>query len=263
MSHFLINYAGNKRSEYELIKPFMNHMTEEKTIFIEPFCGSCDISFNIFMERGYKKDDLYVLNDISPLLYKLLMTLKNESVEKIKENVDAWRLLMLDKENYNRIKKENPNDLYVYIVINHYYSIREGLYPEPSKPGTMARPFNITKKKQAFIDFIKNDNVILYNKDWVEVFDMYKDNKNALIIMDPPYLMSCNSFYDSAYASQLSKNVYEYFFINSKKKFKSTVYFILEHVWIIQLLFNGREVHTYDKLYQVKKKKTTHCIIKW
>ena len=35
------------------------------------------------------------------------------------------------------------------------------------------------------------------NNDWYEVFKEYSNDENALIIIDPPYLLSYNMFYQN------------------------------------------------------------------
>jgi site-specific DNA-adenine methylase len=39
---------GNKRNELKLLLPIIEPEITDKTIFIEPFCGSCIVSFNVF-----------------------------------------------------------------------------------------------------------------------------------------------------------------------------------------------------------------------
>jgi hypothetical protein len=65
-----------------------------------------------------------------------------------------------------------------------------------------------------------------------------------------------NDFYANA-----TLNIYEYLHHNSIKKEKAFIVLVLEWSWIIQLLFEGCKVSTYDKTYQTTKKKTTHAII--
>ena len=256
MSHFLISYAGNKRKEFKIFEE--NIVYDDKNIFIEPFCGSCAMSFNIYKKRGFSENDLYVLNDLDTNLFNLLMLMKHGDVEEIIQNVEIYREMMQTKEEYVRMIKENPQNVYVYIVKSYYYSIREGLFNKDS----IVRPFHITPLKREFIDFIKNDNVILHNKNWEDVFNEYKDNSTALFLLDPPYLMSCNGFYDMANIQQY-KNIYEYFFENNETQYKARIYFILEYIWIVKLLFKNKKFYLYDKLYQPKKKKTVHAVIEW
>lgn len=256
MSHFLISYAGNKRHEFKLFDNKIDY--NNKNIFIEPFCGSCAMSFNIYKKRGFNKDDLYVLNDLDTTLFNLLMLMKNADIEEITQNINIYRDMMQTKEEYVKMIKKNPQNIYVYIIKSYYCAIRAGLFDEDR----IKRPYIITPLKKEFIDFIKNDNVILHNKNWEDVFNEYKDNEKALILLDPPYLMSCNDYYDMSYDKK-NNNIYEYFFENSEIQYKAKIYFILEYIWIVKLLFKNKKIFTYDKLYQPKKKKSIHAVIEW
>jgi len=88
------------------------------------------------------------------------------------------------------------------------------------------------------------------------LFDKFKDDQDSVILLDPPYLQSCNSFYENA-----DVNLYEYFFNNPINKVKSSLYLILEDNWIIKLLFKKFIIHKYGKTYEISKKKTSHLII--
>ncbi len=39
---------GNKRNALKLLLPIIEPEINDKTIFFEPFCGSCIVSFNVF-----------------------------------------------------------------------------------------------------------------------------------------------------------------------------------------------------------------------
>ena len=39
---------GNKRNELKSLLPIIEPEITDKTIFVEPFCGSCIVSFNVF-----------------------------------------------------------------------------------------------------------------------------------------------------------------------------------------------------------------------
>ena len=56
-------------------------------------------------------------------------------------------------------------------------------------------------------------------------------------------------------------NIYEYLSNNTIDKMKATILLCLEDNWIIKLLFNKFIKSSYNKQYEVSKKKTTHLII--
>ena len=76
--------------------------------------------------------------------------------------------------------------------------------------------------------------------------------------MDPPYVKTCNDFYENQ-----SMNIYEYLYYNKINNMKAKIYLILEQMWIINLLFHENNKISYDKKYNcIGKRKTVHLIIK-
>ena len=63
-SHFYMSYFGNKRMEVETI--FNNQDFTNITTVIEPYCGSCAMSY--YISTQYSNID-YVLNDNNGYLY--------------------------------------------------------------------------------------------------------------------------------------------------------------------------------------------------
>jgi len=66
------------------------------------------------------------------------------------------------------------------------------------------------------INFLKNEACEFSNMDGIKILDQYIDNKKALIFLDPPYLMSCNAFYNNPEC-----NIYEHLSSLELKKKKS------------------------------------------
>lgn len=240
---FFFGWFGNKRNEYKYIEKYIvdNNI---KTI-IEPYCGSCSVSYCI--SKQYPGKFKYILNDIDKDLYYLLTKTKdplernilndtiNEDIKKIKNKVDYLNLT-----GFNR-----------WFIHRKYYNIRPGLYPE-----------NKTMKEINFndipiVDFLENENIDILNIDGVDLIEKYKDDESALIIIDPPYIDTCNDFY----CNNTGLNVYQYFYMNALNSFKSKIILVLENIWVIDLLFKPYIRETFGKLYQPTKKKTEHIII--
>jgi 16S rRNA G966 N2-methylase RsmD len=133
------------------------------------------------------------------------------------------------------------------------------LYPSTIKPYDKFDEYF----KCDIINFLKNENITFYNKEAYEIYNKYINNKNALIIFDPPYMLSCNGYYECL--DQVKKNnIYEDFNekIENNNIYKSKMYFILENNWIIRLLFKKWFIlETYQKCYSNQKKKQTQHII--
>lgn len=252
-NHFIFGYSGNKRNEcnnlYDALK---GHYNNFNTI-VEPFCGSC--AFSYYMAQKHPKKYKYVINDNNEMLINLINLAKDE----IKYNlfVDNLKIMfddvMTSKEEYNKLMPKSKTDLSAFVFIHKVYNIRPGLYPT-SKP--FKKECFDAMKTCGFLDFIRNEDVTIYCRSGISVYDEYRGNEDALIFLDPPYLDSCNDFYLNC-----NVNVYEYLFDNDIDNEDAYIMLCLEKMWIMQLLFRGKKQIEYSKLYQPRKRMTTHIII--
>lgn len=251
-NHFFYSYCGNKRNEANDIIDNIDFNGIEN--IIETFCGSSAISFHIWLKYGDKFN--YYLNDNSKSLMMIYDLFKNESLEKINEELMNIDKQITNKEEWNKHFKTAPETPYKELFYLKFSSFgRKGFYPLNRKA---KKQFEPSLNQELFIKFIKCPYVFITCGDWFEVFDKHSNNPKSLIIFDPPYINSCNDFY-----LEKSLNIYEYFYDNKIESFKSPIYLILEDIWIIRMLFsNNKILKTYDKKYEISKKKTSHIIIK-
>jgi site-specific DNA-adenine methylase len=247
-NHFFFGYAGNKRNEVENIFEEIKDNLENKKTVVECYCGSS--AFSYYLSTKYPKIFKYVLNDNDKYLIELYETARDE--EKLNKLIDDINILMedIDKVKYNEIIKKN--DLVGYVIKNSYYSIRAGLFPTNKIINKNYNKFNLCP----IIDFIRNEDIEFYSIDAIDIYDKYKNDENSIIFLDPPYLNSENCFYKNP-----KLNIYEKISIDSINKYPSYIVLCLEYTWIIKLLFKGHKFITYEKTYELTKKKTTHCII--
>ena len=245
-------YPGNKRNEIETLYKLLDF--SDITQVIEPYCGSCVISLYIYTQKPNLK---FILNDNNHFLKEMYEIIKDD--EKIKEfenKINEILPTIQKKEDYDYYIKENYRNsnlnLYGWFIANKHSSIRPGMYQINSK----MKPLNL--KSHPICDFFKNANIEFFNYDGITVYDSYKNNKENMIILDPPYLNSYNDFYQDSNA-----NIYEHLYKNKISNEEAKIYLILEYNWIIKLLFNDLILiqHKYDKIYQVTKKKTTHILV--
>jgi site-specific DNA-adenine methylase len=247
-NHFFIGYYGNKRQECETIYNNIPDITKFKTI-IEPFCGSCAISYYISLK--HPKVFNYVLNDNNKYLIELLKTAKDK--DKLNEliiNLNK-KIINIDKDKYNMIIKEDT--LEAFLIKNRIYCIRPGFFPTKRKTNI---DFSYLENCP-IINFLRNENITILNDDGLKIYNTYCNDIDNLIFLDPPYINSCNSFYINP-----NINIYEYLCNNTITKNKSTIILILEAIWIIKMLFKNCIMIEYDKKYETKQRKTKHILIK-
>lgn len=245
-NHFYFPYAGNKRNEAEKIYNYINF--ENVEYIIEPYCGSCAISYYIWLKNPTYK---FILNDNNNYLKEMYLILIDDV--KLKEFEDKINNEIIPKISKNKIDYVNylkDKNIYTWFIANKFYNIRAGLYPSESKFK------NIDLNKYGITEFFKKADITFTNIEGIECYKKYKDNVNNLLLLDPPYLSTHNHFY-----SKPDVNIYEYLFNNNIDSEKAKIYLILENMWIIKLLFDKYPKFEYAKIYEMSKKKTTHIII--
>jgi DNA adenine methylase len=242
-----MSYAGNKRNEVENIYKELNF--DDITTIIEPYCGSCAMSYFIFLKHPNLK---FVLNDNNKYLLEMFNIIKdNKKCEEFEKEFNKLVVSFKNsKEKY--IEIINQNTLISWFIKNKIYNIRPGLFPLQN------RTYKDTLKLSNFpiYNFFREANIEFYNEDAIEIYEKYNNDKNTIILLDPPYIMTGDNFY-------LNKdvNIYEYLIKNEMIKKEANIYFILEDVWIIKLLFNKYSFIEYDKKYEASKRTTKHIII--
>lgn len=117
-------------------------------------------------------------------------------------------------------------------------------------------PFDITTFP--IYRFLTTEDVTVTIQDAIDVIQSHRDEPHTLMVLDPPYISTCNDFY----SADRNINIYEWLYRNNIDDIMARVILILENIWINRLLFEKNNMHTpYTKLYQYSKKKSEHIII--
>jgi 16S rRNA G966 N2-methylase RsmD len=246
-NHFYIPYCGNKRQEVKHI--YDNIDFTDITTVVEPFCGSCAMSYYISTQREGLK---YILNDNNKYLKEMYeIMLDNNKIDKFEKDFEVKVKSFKDnREMYNTIVKED--NLLSWFIKNKLYNIRPCLYPS-------LRSYKETINLKLFpiYNFFKNNDITFSNDCGLTIYEKYKNSKNNLILLDPPYINSTNDYYLNA-----DVNIYEYLCNNNINNEIAEIILILENIWMIKLLFKHNKIKfEYDKKYVMSKKKTSHIII--
>jgi hypothetical protein len=259
MNHFYIPYAGNKRREMREIYPKLN--LDNVKIVVEPYAGTCAMSYEIW-NRNKDKNYLYILNDMSDFIYMLYQTSINkekqiEIEKKLNDMVDEFNKFETMEERKKWFKSlKVDNTIEKEIFINKYYQIRQGLCP------TMEYKPKITDKAKFIYsefpvhEFFNSANIQFRNTDGLEIYNEYRSNPDALILLDPPYLLSEINFYQNSSGVKIFEHLAE----NKIENEPAKIYLIVEFTWIMKLLFKNSLIHQYPKRYENKHTKTIHGI---
>lgn len=245
-NHFYISYMGNKREEVERIYELIKDFIKPDTVFIEPFCGSCALSYYIWTKHPTLK---FILNDSSKFLFEMFNLFKSdEELNKLNDWYNE-KIDKISKEEYNKII--NNNDTYSTFLKKKYFYLREGIFPINKNHS------KIDLKNYPIYNFFRNADIKYINGDAIELIEKEKNNKKNIIFIDPPYINTCNIYYDY----NDSSNIYEYLFNNNINKYKCSLIGVFENSWIIKMILKKNIILEYEKIYQMSKRKTSHIYI--
>lgn len=250
---------GSKKQELKRILEYMAGI--EYGTFVEPFCGSAIVSKTIYTMQpscppgGQQGPTLIHINDIDVERMDFYSCCRDDAW---REQWQKYELEVLGKgrDEYYKIMRED--NFFSYVISKRIYGVRHGSYPRDSK----------TKIKEvaapSWVEFFNNAKMSC--GDWLEVVNMYKDDPDALIFLDPPYLDSENSTYNKYATKSDDKTILDntQIYIDILKLLqtaKCKVFMIVNSNALMKHLYEGYVKQEYSKTYQNTKKRATHLIV--
>ena len=208
-----LNYTGGK---YKLLPQIMPLFPEDINMFVDLFCGGCNVGINVNAKK-------IVCNDIENHVISLLNYFKNNDLDNVINNIEKKIIEYGFSEtskngyeyygtnssdgvaNYNKdkyIKLRNDynnnqnNDLLFYLTVIFSFSnqIRFNKDNKFNMP-VNKRDFNDNLKNNTinFINEIHNKNIFFTNNDFKEL-KIEKLKEDDFVYCDPPYLITCASY---------------------------------------------------------------------
>jgi DNA adenine methylase Dam len=212
-----LNYTGGK---FKLLPQILPHFPKDIDVFVDLFCGGCNVGVNI-------EANAVVYNDLNEHLLYLYNTFKNldkkSTFDWIYQIIDKYQLSLVSKNGYayygcesskglggynkehflklrndfNSIQNEDYYYyvmLYVIIVYAFNNQIRFNSKGEFNLP-VGKRDFNkkMADKLSAFIDRIQEQNCVFTCEDFRD-FDITQLDYDDFIYIDPPYLITCATY---------------------------------------------------------------------
>lgn len=272
-NHFFFSYVGNKREEVEHIYNLLD--LENIDTIVEPFCGSCAMSYYIWTQNK-DKNYKYILNDLDNNLIELLKLVRSGEYKEIEDDVNKKREEILGYEddmieakkiylNYIKSSKGlNNGDIRGYIFSHKYFKMRSGIFPLNSFKSTFKNKLDIYN--YPIYDFLTNANIEIHSVDANKIIDDYNNDK-TFIFLDPPYIASCNNFYSIDTVENIG-NIYEKLISYGLKNYKCKMLICHENNWLFKILFkeyveNEKEYKkTYQNMMRGNKKNTFHICVK-
>ena len=173
---------------FERVTAFLDTHPEITTI-VEPFCGSCAFSFDIFQKYGNKYS--YVMNDTDPKLIEFFKEIKENTSKPFFDFVSQyWNKPILTQELYKELVAKKDEDVFHWFFYQRCYTIYRGkFYPESrdAQRSFTNERFSDRDKFVACCEF--------HNKDYMDFMEPYTNRKDTLVFWDPPYFQSCNGYY--------------------------------------------------------------------
>lgn len=238
----IIRRIGSKQND---IKYFSNLLPDSE-IIVEPFGGSFAVSKFYYKDINKYK---FHINDLDTMLYYIYTHYQTylDTLNVINEHGKSLEGNFNGKVMQDYIISLDCNEnIKTYIIKN--FIIKGSIFR-----GYLNDNFDENERN------ILN-NALFTNLDYKEVFDKYKDDPNAFLFLDPPYLFSDNSGYypqkENADMTLILIHILEYL-----KVCRCKVMLVINKLNIIEYLFNDYIKGEYNKRYQISKKKMKHLII--
>ncbi len=236
---------GNKTQDSKYIEKYLPFNI--KTI-VEPFAGSFAISRLYYDSSKYNvvindndEELIYIINHLKPYI---------KIQKQINKYITSYSPNLKSLKNY--VEKLNINPLFKNIIIGTH--VIKGF----------VKIKNPNETYDDLINYVKNIEV--HNKDYEIIMNKYKNNKNTFIFCDPPYFDSDNSNYQNYKNKTINKiikdNTGMYVYLHKYIQIcKCKIMIVVNDNELMRFLFDGFIKDTYEKIYQISKKKTMHLII--
>ena len=162
---------GNKTKECK--KYFLDTIknnVDDDYIFVEPFCGSANVSYLVFKNTNIKKIHI---NDLDKIRIDFYNNMKNEDKRNELYKIEKDILEKGSEEYYKYVDKNKiKTDYWSYVLGQRIHGFRNGLYPTTKK--IIIKPI-----PDKWIEFFNISMITC--KDWKEIMEEYKDNEKAFI----------------------------------------------------------------------------------
>ena len=242
----VITRIGNKENDIKFFKQYLP--LDVKTV-VEPFAGSFAVIKHFYVDLN--KYDFHINDNDETLhyLYHNPQALIDMRLKLSKLYIEEYKSKEYDPTNKfkNVVQGIDMHDhLKMWILKNMF--IRGSLFKPISSDNFNPNEINILK------------NALITKLNYTEIFDLYRDDPNAFLFLDPPYLYSDNSTYDAQCKdtdmTQIIVDILEYF-----KVCRCKVMLVINKLYILSYLFKDYIKGEYSKTYQISKKKSIHLVI--
>lgn len=148
-----LNYIGGKHKLLPQILPLFPNNID---VFVDLFCGGCNVGINAQANKVVFNDNLKYLIDLYKLLYSLP---KEETLSHIRNRISEFDLSLTNNDGYISLRKlynekRNPLDLFVLVAYSFNHQIRFNTAHEFNNPFGKERSSFNPRMENNLIEFI-------------------------------------------------------------------------------------------------------------
>lgn len=192
-----MNYIGGK---YALLPQILPLFPKDINVFVDLFCGGCNVGINAQANKVIFNDNLKYLIDFYKLLYSLP---KEDTLTHIRNRISEFDLSLTNNDGYISLRKlynekRNPLDLFVLVAYSFNHQIRFNTAHEFNTPFGKERSSYNPRMENNLIEFIDTlqSRDVLFSCFNFDDFDFSKLSINDYVYCDPPYLITTGSYND-------------------------------------------------------------------
>ena len=241
----IISRLGDKETD---LKHFKHLLPLDVKTIIEPFGGSFAIS-----RKFYKDTNKYNfhINDTDPNLFYIYNNYQ-EYIDSIDQLNDAY----INKFSDNPFDKLNSFKSYVEgLEMNEH--IKNNILQNRFIKGCMYKVVKSKNYNPDEIDILNKGKFT--NLDYLEILNEYKEDSEAFVFIDPPYLFSDNSsYYSQTEDTDATEILIE--LLDFMKTCKCKAMIVINRLKILEWLYKDYIKLNYKKIYQIGKKKNIHIV---
>ena len=269
----MIKYRGGKSKE---IPHFLKHIPQFSGRYVEPFFGGGAFFFYLEPQKA-------IINDINSRLISFYRGVANQFELLQNELTEIESIYTLNRQDFDALKKQNPNkrvddknealyyqirdmyngltaskysDAFLYYFINKTaYSgmIRFNAKGEFNVPYGRYKNFCIDKVTRQHSELLKNTEI--YNEDYQNIFDMV--NSDDFIFLDPPYDCVFSDYGNEEYREGFNEDAHR-LLANNIKKLNCRVLMVIGRTALTEELYGDMIVDEYAKSYSVNIRNRFH-----